>query len=346
MRYKMEHRIILNVQVNGASGEPVSHLQEKDFTLLLDHQPHPLVSVRKANRDATVTQAHVIILLDAINSSSRDLTEYRRGIGRFLGQSPSHLPYPISIAVLTNSGAAMSENSTNRDALLGDFKSLTHSLHAYSCASEVNPNDPFMAVWMPGQVSTNSSVHMLSCMNERFKRSVVALDRIAAQQVNIPGRAILIWIGSGWPLLYEKQFRPDDEAVKQDFFANLVRVSNALREGQVTLDMVSPSSLLRKTAELNTHDQAFINGVPGETDVTSGSLSLEALAHQSGGQLLTSSKDLETGIAQCAADATSYYVLTFDVAPAAKPDEFHALTITVNKPSVTVRTSTMFYAEQ
>lgn len=346
MRFQMEHRIILNVQVSDASGEPMRHLQKKDFTLLQDQQPQPLTSFREVGPNTTLAPARVIILLDAINNSSRDLRQYRKAVEKFLEQGPGHLSNSISIAVLTDSGITFGQSSIDRDALLKDLTSRTHSLHTFACANEVNPNEALRDAWMHGVVTSDTSAQQLSCLNERFKLSIFALENIAHEQMNIPGRAIVIWIGSGWPLLYEKQFRPDDETVRHEFFNHLVSVSRALGEAQVTLDMVSPSNLLQKTAELDDHDRAFLNGVPSEADVTSGSLSLQALAHQSGGQVLIRIKSAAAGIAECTADASSYYVLSFDSAPAASPDAFHALAITVDKPGVTVRTNTTLYAEQ
>lgn len=346
MRYKMEHRIILNVQVGDASGKPVPLLQEKDFTLRQDGQPHPVVSVREAPLDATITPAHVILLLDTVNSSSRDLGDYRKSIQHFLEQSPSLLPYPVSIAVVTGVGPTLSKISTSRDTVLADLKTLTQSLHPYDCTPKFNPSDAFRATAKPGQMNIDNSAQQLSCLNDRFTHSVNALDEIATQQANIPGRAILVWMSAGWPLLYEKQFRADDDATRQNFFEHLVHISTALREGQVTLDMVLPSNILTKTLELNDHDRSFLNGIPAVADVTAGSLSLQVLAHQSGGQVLVHSKDLEAEIVQCVADAMAYYVLVFDSAAAANFGEFHTLTVTVNRPGVTVRTNTMFYAEQ
>lgn len=346
LRYRMEHRIILNVQVSDAAGKPIPHLSERDFTLLLDHQHHPLVSVREAPFHAALTPAHVILLLDAINSSTHDLSSYRKGIQHFLEQSPNPLPYPISIALVTGSGPTLLPVSTSRDAVLADLQSFTQSLHPYTCAKDFTPNDAFLASARPGQVNIDNSALQLSCLNDRFTHSVNALDAIASQQVNTPGRAILIWIGSGWPLLYEKQFRADDNATRLNFFDHLVHVSTSLREGQVTLDMAAPSNLFDKTAQLNDHDRAFLDGVPTAADVTAGSLSLQALAHQSGGQVLVNSRSLEAEIAQCAADAASYYILTFDSAAASRFGDFHTLTVTVHRPNATVRTNSMFYAEQ
>ena len=50
---------------------------------------------------------------------------------------------------------------------------------------------------------------------------------------------ILIWIGPGWPLLTNHEFTPDPPQLKENFFEQLVGVSMALREAQVTLDAIA-----------------------------------------------------------------------------------------------------------
>jgi VWFA-related protein len=348
-RFQMEHRIILNVQVTDPSGNPVRKLDAKDFTLLQDRQPHALVSFRTVDGPNASAPTHVIVLLDGVNDSSRDIVKDRKEIERYLRNSQPPLRYPISITVLSESGATAGQPSRDRDVLLGELKNLASHLHPIGCADQEDPNEAFLASWMPamvGAASRMASDHQLSCLDKRFLLSVTALEKIAHEQANIPGRAILIWVGPGWPLLYNKEFRSDDSGLKRRLFGNLVEVSTALREAQVTLDMVSPPDQFRRTPALNDHDRSFLNGVPNEKEVTSGSLSLQALAHQSGGQVPIENKDIPEGIAACIADGESYYVLSFDSAPAAGPDEYHALEVKVDDARLKVRTNTTFYAEQ
>jgi hypothetical protein len=91
--------------------------------------------------------------------------------------------------------------------------------------------------------------------------------------------------------------------------------------------------------------QAFLNGVATADQASSGNLALPVLAYQSGGQVLEESTDLAADIDKCIADAKSYYVLSFDSAPAVNADEYHSLQVKVNKPGLTVRTNTAYYAQ-
>src|ERR1039458_9794067 len=76
-----------------------------------------------------------------------------------------------------------------------------------------------------------------------------------------------------------------------------------------------------------------------------GDLGLQVLAVQSGGRVFNPSNDLTTEIPKCAADADSFYVLSFNARPADRANEYHALSVTVDKPGITARTRTGYYAQ-
>lgn len=72
---------------------------------------------------------------------------------------------------------------------------------------------------------------------------------------------------------------------------------------------------------------------------------MQVLSIQSGGRVLNSSNDIVRLIASCLADAKASYSLSFDSPPADHPDEYHNLEVRVNKPGLTVRTRTGYYAQ-
>lgn len=341
--YQIQHRIILNVQVTDASGNPATGWKAQDFTLVDDQKPRTSLSFKAVK--GTAAAAHVILVLDAVNNSARDIANDRKEIQKFLKRSQQLLTYPTSIAAVSDAGLTVGKPSRDREAVLSELKDLTGNLQAIGCADEMNPNETFQAMMIPDAVTTAESARQLNCLNQRFIESLAALSKLAEQQVNVPGRVILIWIGPGWPHLYNPQFRYDDAALRRNLFTQLVHISTALREGQVTLNMICPPDFLRKAESLNDHDKALLNGLPSEDEVTAGSLSLQAFAHQSGGQILIEKKNIPDSITACIADAASYYVLSFDSNAAAGPSEYHSLEVKVDKPGVTVRTNTLYYAE-
>jgi hypothetical protein len=94
------------------------------------------------------------------------------------------------------------------------------------------------------------------------------------------------------------------------------------------------------------HDSFFFQGVSDESHESAAGLSLQALAYQSGGLVLTSAKDIAGQIAHCVADSESYYSIAFEYSPAPQFGEYHSLEVKVNRPDITTRTRTLYYAEQ
>jgi VWFA-related protein len=350
-RYRLEHRILLNVLVTDASGTPVTGLTAKDFTMLDNGQPQTILSVRAVVGSKGIAPVRIILMLDAVNNSPREVAIDRRGVERFLKRSQARLTYPTAIAVLTASGVRMSTASTDRDALIVRLPELTKEIHGLDCDAFQANTEQALSAGLSGQSgASNLDVGIISspkgnCLNQRFHQSVAVLHKLAHGQEDVLGRVILIWIGRGWPLLLEKEFRADTASLRQNFFDNLVAVSNDLREGQVTLDAVFSPDLFR-TVELRTdHDNTFFEGVPSEADVTASSLGLQVLAHQSGGQILLNGKDLGGEIAKCIADADFYYALSFNSPSSITPGEFHSIKVNTNEPGLKIRTNTVYYAE-
>jgi hypothetical protein len=161
----------------------------------------------------------------------------------------------------------------------------------------------------------------------------------------VPGRAIVIWIGPGWPVLSGPAFVPDTPHVRETHFENVVELSTELREGQVTLDAVSwPVS--SPVGRVDPADwEMLMLGTRTASQASAKSLAMPVLAHTSGGQVHLNQKTLAAALSACLADASTYYVVGFDSVPAAQADEFRTIELTVDKPGVTVRTTTAYYAQ-
>jgi VWFA-related protein len=346
-RYLTQHRIILNVSVSDASGKPFTELKESDFTLIDNHQPRKLLSVQSVGDAAKKNETHVILVFDTVNSSSRKLRSFVKEFERYLGREKVPLVYPLSIGIFSGSDIDVGQPSRDREALLDAIRQRAGDLHSTGCLESESPAET--SVTPPGMAGAGSvrspSMGTLACKNQRFTSSVSALDRLAQQQVQIPGRVILIWMGAGWPLLTDRQFTPDTQQLKESFFYQLVRVSTALKEAQITLDAVASPDDSPNPESLATHDVAFFEGVSSPDQARAGNLGLHALTHQSGGQIFPNTSDIPAQIRACIADADSYYVLTFDSPPAAQFGEYHALEVKVLKPELIVRASTLYYTE-
>lgn len=181
--------------------------------------------------------------------------------------------------------------------------------------------------------------------NARFVESLNQLEKLADRQQDLPGRAVLIWLGPGWPLLDDSRFVPDGAQIHTRYFDHLVGLSTELRAAEITLDAVASPKLLSDAALRPDYAHAYLAPVLSAVEISAGHLSLPSLALLSGGRVIDSDKDLANAIAQCAADATSAYALTFISTPAEKPDEYRPIQVVVNRPGLTTRTLSGYYAE-
>jgi VWFA-related protein len=348
--YQAEHHVVLNVLVTDRSGKPVTGLQQNNFTVLDNGQPRKLSSFRAVEGSKGIAPVRVILMLDAVNNSPKDIAGDRRGVERFLEQNPGGLALPTSVGILSASGTHVGPASRDRDTVHAQLQQITKTVHPFDCGESSGGSEQVFATI---NVNAGTSISegerpsdLASCENQRFRKSVDALKQLVVEQESELGRAILIWIGRGWPLLLRHEFSQDSNGIKQNMFDNLVLITNAMREGQVTLDAVFSPDLFRRVELRSDHDNKFFNGVPTENEMTASSLGVQVLAHQSGGLVLLDGKDLAAEVAQCVADAQLYYALSFDTTPASTPGEFHSLEVTTDDPALTVRTNTDYYAEQ
>lgn len=326
-------------------------LDAPDFTLKINHEPEKIAFFRAVQDGGATAHAHGFFVVDMLNNSARDLALAQKAI-EGLGGAGRLLPLPTSLLILTESGMEARDTSRSAEQVANELKEVAKNYHARDCTEDWN-NAAL------GQATAITSLNDVErsheqgrtagkigvCLNEKYQLSLTALLAFAHHQQDVPGRAIVIWIGPGWPVLSGKEFSPDTPDVRAKFFENLVQASTQLREGQVTLDAVSwPNA--SPVAKLNPTDlELVMGGTSTAAQASARSVAMPVLAHGSGGQVYMHEKNLTADLAACLADSNSYYVLGFDSGPSALPDEFRAIEVTVDRPGVTVRTNMGYFAQ-
>jgi len=91
--------------------------------------------------------------------------------------------------------------------------------------------------------------------------------------------------------------------------------------------------------------ETFLKGVKKPSQVQIGNLGLQVFAEHSGGRVFNSSNDLEGEIAASVRDADAFYEVTFEGLRGDGPNEFHALEMKADRPGLTARTQTGYYAQ-
>jgi len=312
-----EGRIKLDVVVSAKDEKPVAGLDLNDFTLLDNNLPAKILSFHAYGGAAAkpAPPPEVILLLDTVNLGFQSVTLARQDIEKFLHQNGGHLAQPVSIFVFTNEGVKVQ---------------LQPSIDGNKLAEGLGQVDGILRT-LGRSAGINGAI-------ERFQLSIKWITLIANSEAKRPGRKLLIWMGSGWPLL-SRTVGSTTGNQDQGFFTAIVQLSTLLRQGRMSL-----YSLSEGTPGLGTFlYQDYLKGVRTPHDANVPNLALKVIATQSGGRVFVPSHDLAGEIDSCVEDAGVFYTITFDPPRADGPNEYRDLKVTVDKPGLTARTRTGYY---
>ena len=318
-----DHRIWLDAVVTDKAGNPISGLQQQDFTLLDGKQPQKIESFEASEENAETQKppVQVIFLVDAVNISVQTMAIERIQLDKFLRQDGGHLPVPMSLILFTDTTTRMQPSSTRDGNAL---------------ATLLDANET-------GLRAIGRSAGFWGAA-ERADMSMGTLDQLAQVEVTQPGRKLVIWLSPGWPLLSGPGIYLSDKD-KEVLFHRVVALSVELRQSRITLYAVDPEGTNDSGSFRTFYYETFLKGVTAPKNVNYGNLGLQVLATQSGGRVLNSNNDIAKEIANCVRDARAFYTLSFEAPPADHPNEYHSLELKVDKPGMAVRTSTGYYAQ-
>ncbi len=308
----------LDVVVSGKGGAPVAGLQQQDFGLLDNGAARPIRSFKAVSAGEEPVQ--VILLIDGVNTRFTTVAYERSQMEKFLKSDEGRLAHPTTIAVLTDKGVQVNKGfSQDGNTLSATLDETENSLR------EITRSSGFWGA------------------DERLQISLGAMRQLAAYGATLPGRKLVIWISPGWPLLSGPDVQLSGKQQKQ-IFSDVVTYSTQLREAKVTVYDVNPNGAEESLNRLDYY-QVFLKGVSKAEQANLGNLALQVLAVQSGGLTLDSSTDIAAMLKKCVADADTWYEVTFDMAGAEQPNEYHKIEIKVDKPGLTARTQTGYYAQ-
>lgn len=319
-----DRRITLDIVVTDKSGNPVPGLQQQDFTVLDDQQPQTIRSFRAADETGKATDPplQVILLVDAVNASVRAVANARVQLEKFLRQGSGQLPEPMSLVVFTDQSTQM-EGTPTRDG-----NAVMEWLNSHgSGLRDIGRSSGFY-----GRV-------------ERVQMSLRILEKLALHEATQPGRKLVIWLSPGWPLLSGPAVALSEKD-EDTIFKTIVKISTQLREARITLYSVDPLGVDDAASFQTFYYENFLKGVVSSNKVESGDVALQVIAAQSGGRVLNRSNDIAGAMANCVTDAKAYYTLSFDSAAADHPNEYHNLLVKIDRPGLTARTRTGYYAQR
>jgi VWFA-related protein len=309
----------LNVVVTDKGGKVVPGLGVGDFQLLDNNRPMPILSFQAygVNTGAATPTEIVVIVFDTVNTPFESVSYMREQVAAFLRQNGGHLPFPISIAVLTNENMEIqNEPTTDGNELAKRLDDLTTTLRTITNAA---------GAW--GNI-------------ERFQFCVRMTTVLAEHLKALPGRKLVIWAGPGWPLLSDPNMNFSIKGQKA-FFDSIVELNTLMRDGQIELSSVEhgmpgPDTFLY---------ESFLKGVKKPTQAIPGNLAMKVVAVQSGGRVIPPSNDVTSSVGTIMQDAGTYYSITFNPPPPDGPNEYHELKLKVNQPGLTAHTDAGYYGK-
>jgi VWFA-related protein len=307
--------ITLDVVVTDHTGKPVPNLQQADFTLLDNKQPQTIVSfaaIDAAHKAADPPQA--VVVLDSLNNSNTSVAVLKVQLKLYFQQHGGELPLLTFLAYFP-------DTAKEQPVATRDGNALVRYLDA---------NNSGQSGLLRSQVDAGEA--------ERTVASLRTLEQLTTAEALVPGRKLLIWLGSGWPLIEGEGFElsPKGQAV---LFRNAVGLSNSLRKSDITVYNVG----LDREADQTLDYEHFLKGVASPNKVQYGNLALDVLAIQTGGLVLKYNSDVVGSLEKCVEDAATYYVVSFAAPPARHPDEYHSLQVKIRDPGLTARTRTGYY---
>jgi len=306
----------LDVVVDTKSGQPLPNLRQQDFTVLDNKTPRPITYFKiKSTADEPVS---VIILVDAVNIPFQMVAWSRQEVEKYLKTNEGQLPYPTSIALLTDQGVQIDNGFST------DGNALSDGLEHHDIGLR--------------QITRNSEWGG----NERFDICNKALQKLIAFASYLPGRKIVLWVSPGWPLLSGPRMDLSSNQ-EQQIFNEIVDISTRLRQVDLTVYDISPIGVT-ESLERADYYEAFLKGITKPNQVQFGNLGLQVIAVQSGGLALEGNSDVAGMIQRCLADAKSWYEIGFTPLPADKPNEYHHIEIKLYQRDLSARTRDGYYA--
>jgi VWFA-related protein len=308
----------LDVEVTTNKGKPAEQeLNKQDFTVLDNKQARPIVSFTPVNgKEARV---EVLIVMDAVNTPFTYLGSQRSQVEKYLRSNGGVLPYPTTLAILTDKGFQLNEVASKDGNALADqlehadigLRDITRSQGFYGAA-------------------------------DRLTLSINALRSLTMAEEKKPGRKLVMWISPGWPLISGPEVQLDAKQTNQ-IYQNAIGFSTELRKANITLYSVNSWGAEESLAHEDFY-QSFLKGLKKPSDASWGNLSLQVLAAQSGG-LVLNSNDVGSMLTQCVSDANRYYRIVVEAAPDEKPEVYHQIEVNVAPSGLEARTRTGYYSQ-
>jgi len=341
--------VFLDVTVVDRKGQPVvSGLTKDDFTITENGMPQRIFSFDAPGLGAATSgappsvtgpaaaSAHVaqtgegapatILVLDLMNTPSKDSAYARDSIRRYLAMQPERLPSLTELMVLNNTALNLAQPYThNRNELV-------HALN------HVPPETPYKL----GSMQFGSG----AWLDQRLSQSIEALQQIALQNRRLPGRKNILWVGNGGSSI---PVDPVDSLHDREMRFYAHGTTNMLVDARISLFLIHPEGV----QGAGNPDLIRLHGVSVQTatdvydiDPFAGTINFGLFINGTGGKLFEQRNDVDRAMTDAQKLGANYYTLTYQPPTGENNGEFRRIEVLLRDPNLRAMTKAGYYAPE
>jgi VWFA-related protein len=344
----------ISVVVHDKRGNPVPGLTASDFRIVENgkEQPIALFSVESAatttaaarvpntftNRiDGPAAAGVTVILYDRLNTRDVHQQQAREHLITFLKQiRPSDR---VGLYVLESDSVRVLHDFTQDAASL--LKAIDRAASGTSSAlagsqdklpaGATDALDAELASFLRGSELAMQSFFF----EQRARASAGALEGIAAHLAGIRGRKSVIWVSSGFPIMF------DDGMIPRNMSAEVYRATRALSHSDVAIYPVDARGLMGAFAtepSARVQEFATIDTIMRDNDAS------QIIAEQTGGRAFFNTNDLGRAIIRAVEDTNLTYMLGYYPQNDKWDGRFRDIKVSVQRRDVDVRHRRGYFA--
>jgi VWFA-related protein len=317
--------VFLDLTVVDKNGKPVTEgLEREDFWITENGRPQrifsfeaPEVHVMAAGSkedDPDGKAPAAIFVLDRLNCSMDDFERGRGNLRTYLAAQPDLLNSPAEIMLMSNNSFEMVQGYTrSKEDLLW-------------AVDHIQPAVPYKFT-------------RPDFAGERAFQSISALMEIAAQNVGVPGRKNVFWIGPGGPSLVRASL-----GTKLDLWRGFMHATiNQLVESRMSVFVIFPAlQVAQSSIALGTHDVE--DRASANDRLETGDVNFVVIAQQTGGSIYYNRNDVSSEIGESRNFGANYYTITYQPTDHSLDGKYRKIRVDVSNPNLHVMTKRGYFA--
>ncbi len=377
-RLKTKARLVLvDVVVTNDKGDPVAGLQKKDFEVLEDGRPQA-ISTFEEHRGAPITQIQLpplpphiytnfplvqaadsvnIILLDALNTPSRDQVYVRSQMLKYLKTIPPATRVAIFTlasqlrmlqGVTTDSAdllAVLNATGPQQSPLLPSAAENDANQHRIDFLSQEEQGPPPKTLAAAGVDPIQAAKQFMADtaafeMQQRIGITLEAMQQLARYLSGVPGRKNVIWFSGSFPTaIFSDPDLPDPFNIAASFQNEIRKTTDLLSAAQLALYPIAAEGLAsdaiyqananeigQKRPSLASRDQ-ISQMKSGGVNRDLNHQSMEDLAKDTGGQAYYNTNGLSGALARVINNGARYYSMAYSPANTAMDGKFRRIQV-------------------